>query len=139
MWITASRLSTSQKSPSSSRRNRYSVDTQVSAGANTPRLTEAVGSTGPRGCASSTPTSLASACADEAAVVLEDQVVLGVVGGQFDLAAAGQRPALAAELGARDVGQHGLPVGGGEELDDVRRARTPPRPASTGRWACRSR
>ena len=63
---------------------------------------------------------MASATCDEAAVVLEDQVVLGVVGGEFDVAAAGQRPALAADLGAGHVGQHRLPVGGGEELDDVR-------------------
>ena len=59
--MTEPRVSTSQKSPSSSRRNRYSVDTQVSAGANTPRLTEAVGSMGPRGWAKSTPTSLGAA------------------------------------------------------------------------------
>ena len=58
---------------------------------------------------------------NESAVVLEDQVVLGVVGGQFDLAAAGQRPALAADLGAGHVGQHGLPVGGREELHDMGR------------------
>ena len=37
------------------------MDTQVSAGAKTPRLTDAVGSIGPRGWASMTPTSFVSA------------------------------------------------------------------------------
>ena len=57
-------------------------------------------------------------------VILEDQVVFGVVCGQFDVAAAGQRPALAAQLDARHAGQHRLPVGGGEELHDMRRPNT---------------
>src|SRR4051794_33007384 len=52
----------------------------------------------------------------ESSVVLENQVVLCVVRSQFDVAAARQRPSLAAQLGARDVGQYRLPVGGGEEL-----------------------
>lgn len=57
----------------------------------------------------------------EAAVVLQDQVMFGVVGPKFDTSGARQRTALAADLGASHVGQHRLSVGGGEKLDDVRR------------------
>ena len=51
------------------------METQVSAGAKTPRFTEAVGSTGPRGRASRTPTWSVVRDLNEAAVVLEDEVV----------------------------------------------------------------
>src|SRR3954468_10197123 len=47
--------------------------------------------------------------AHESPVVLEDQVVLCVVRSEFDVAATRQRPALAAQFGARDVGQYRLP------------------------------
>ena len=46
--------------------------------------------------------------------------MLGVVGAQLDTAGSRQRPALAADLGAGHVGQHRMPVGGREELDDMR-------------------
>ena len=95
------------------------MDIQVSAGAKTPRLTDAVGSIGPLDCASRTPIWLALGDLNEAAVVLQDQVLFGVVGTEFDAPGAGQRTALAADLGAGHIGQYRLPVGGGEELDDV--------------------
>jgi len=55
----------------------------------------------------------------ESAVVLQDQVVVDVIGRELDVPAAGQWAPLAADLRPRHVGQNGLPVGGGEELDDV--------------------
>ena len=46
--------------------------------------------------------------------------MLGVIGAQFDSSRSWQRTALAADLGAGHVGQHRMPVGRREELDDVR-------------------
>ena len=56
----------------------------------------------------------------EATLILENEVFGHVVGAQLDLAAAGQWPTLAADLGSGHVGEHGLPVGGGEELHHLR-------------------
>ena len=71
------------------------MDTHVSAGANTPRLTEAVGSIGPRGWAKQHPDLVGCGQADEAALVFEDEVVVDVIGGELDVAAPGRgRPSL---------------------------------------------
>ena len=56
----------------------------------------------------------------EATLILQNQVFSHVVGAQLDLAAAGQWATLAANLGPGHVGEHGLPVGGGEKLHDRR-------------------
>ena len=58
---------------------------------------------------------------------------IGVVGGDPDLGAAGERPALAAGLLAGQVDEHGVALGRGVELEHPRRGEALAAPASRGR------